>query len=217
MSRKTLKKSMAAAGENAREAISSAAEKAGPLYDQTRDTILEVLEKAGDGTYADAVRERADELPDSVRRHLPEAARPAKKHHRLLTGLGIIAVIGAVFLVVRQILLPKDDGWTPHEPSGAFGDDDVTTDFSDSVAEPETAVEEAAEAPAEPAGQGTTRDYGPGSYVGANPPEGYTTKGNERSMKYHTPNGAGYSRPNADVWFVSTEAAEAAGFTKALR
>ena len=203
MSRKTLKKSMAAAGENAREAISSAAEKAGPLYDQTRDTILEVLEKAGDGTYADAVRERADELPDSVRRHLPEAARPAKKHHRLLTGLGIIAVIGAVFLAVRQILLPKDDGWTPHEPSGAFGDDDVTTDFSDSVAEP--------------AGQGATRDYGPGSYVGANPPEGYTIKGNERSMKYHTPDGAGYSRTNADVWFVSNEAAEAAGFTKALR
>ncbi|RLP07963.1 50S ribosomal protein L4 [Propionibacterium australiense] len=240
MSKKAFKKSMAVAGENARETISAAAEKVGPLYGQTRETVRdgletlnenlsEVLERASDNKYVmeatrrggevlDTVREKADDLPDPFKKHLAEPAKPARKRHRLLTCLGIAAVVGAVFLAVRQILLPKDDGWTPHEPSGAFGDDDVTTDFSEAVAaEPETAVEEAAEAPAEPILSDTEKDYGEDAYVGSNPPEGYTIKGNERSMKYHTPDGAGYSRTNADVWFVSSEAAEAAGFTKALR
>lgn len=152
----------------------------------------------------------------TLKKSVTAAVGPApKKHHRLLTCFGVLTVIGLVFLAVRQILLPKDDGWTPHEPSGAFGDDDVTTDFSAPSAE--TPVEEAAVPPAEPAKEGSDKEYGEGSYVGANPPEGYTIKGNERSMKYHTPDGAGYSRTNADVWFVSSEAAEAAGFTKALR
>ncbi|SPF69270.1 hypothetical protein PROPJV5_2225 [Propionibacterium ruminifibrarum] len=240
MSKKTFKKSMAVAGENARETISAAAEKVGPLYDQTRDAVkdglenlnenlTDVLERAADNKYVveatrrggevlDTVREKADDLPDPLKKHLPEAAKPAKKRHRLLTCLGIAAVVGVVFLAVRQILMPKDDGWTPHEPSGAFGDDDVTTDFSEAAAtEPATAVEEAAEVPAEPIAATSDKDYGEGAYLGTNPPEGYTIKGNERSMKYHTPDGAGYSRTNADVWFVSSEAAEAAGFTKAQR
>lgn len=59
--------------------------------------------------------------------------------------------------------------------------------------------------------------YGPGSYVGDEPPSGYTVKGNERSMKYHTDESAGYERTIADVWFDSVEAAEKAGFTRAQR
>ncbi|WP_399553257.1 hypothetical protein [uncultured Propionibacterium sp.] len=217
MSKKTLKKSVMTAGENARETIATAAERVGPVYDQTRDAVLEGLGNLTENL--SETLEKTDELPGSVMKHLPEAAEPVKKkHHRLLTCFGVLAVIGAIFIAVRQILLPKDDGWTPHEPSGAFGDDDVTTDFSEpAAAEPETAVEEAAEAPAEPVEETAGRDYGEGSYAGANPPEGYTIKGNERSMKFHTPDGAGYSRTNADVWFVSSEAAEAAGFTRASR
>lgn len=61
------------------------------------------------------------------------------------------------------------------------------------------------------------KEYGEGSYVGDEPPEGYTIKGNERSMKYHAPESSGYGRTIAEVWFNSEEAAEAAGFTKAQR
>ena len=197
MSKKTLKKSVMTAGENARETIATAAERVGPVYDQTRDAVLEGLGNLTENL--SETLEKTDELPGSVMKHLPEAAEPVKKkHHRLLTCFGVLAVIGAIFIAVRQILLPKDDGWT-------------------AAAEPETAVEEAAEAPAEPVEETAGRDYGEGSYAGANPPEGYTIKGNERSMKFHTPDGAGYSRTNADVWFVSSEAAEAAGFTRASR
>ena len=54
--------------------------------------------------------------------------------------------------------------------------------------------------------------YGEGSYVGENPPEGYDIKGNADSMKYHTTESPWYGRTIAEVWFSSTEAAEAAGF-----
>jgi hypothetical protein len=59
--------------------------------------------------------------------------------------------------------------------------------------------------------------YGKDSFTGDDPPEGFTIKGNERSMKYHTPDSASYERTNADVWFSSPEVAERAGFTRAQR
>ncbi|MGJ3507375.1 sunset domain-containing protein [Enemella sp. A6] len=59
--------------------------------------------------------------------------------------------------------------------------------------------------------------FGEGSYVGMEPPAGYDIKGNDRSMKYHVAGSDSYDRTIADVWFNSTEAAEAAGFTRAQR
>ena len=56
---------------------------------------------------------------------------------------------------------------------------------------------------------------GPEVYVGVEPPEGFTIKGNERSMKYHVPDSNSYGRTIAQVWFSSEEAAQAAGFTRA--
>jgi len=54
-----------------------------------------------------------------------------------------------------------------------------------------------------------------GGYRGDNPPAGYDIKGNEDSMKFHTPESPWYSRTIAEVWFNSVEAAEAAGFVSA--
>ena len=55
---------------------------------------------------------------------------------------------------------------------------------------------------------GRPRYEGEGVYVGREPPEGFTIKGNERSMKYHVPESAGYGRTVAEVWFNSEEAAQ---------
>jgi hypothetical protein len=55
----------------------------------------------------------------------------------------------------------------------------------------------------------------PGVYVGVEPPPGYTIKGNERSMKYHTVDSNSYGRTIAQVWFDSEESARAAGFSAA--
>ncbi|MGW6198851.1 50S ribosomal protein L17, sunset domain variant [Kribbella sp. NPDC055110] len=46
-------------------------------------------------------------------------------------------------------------------------------------------------------------------------PEGYTVKGNEDSMKYHTTESPWYDQTVAEVWFKTAEDAEAAGFAKA--
>lgn len=59
------------------------------------------------------------------------------------------------------------------------------------------------------------KDYGAGSYRGENPPKGFDIKGNEDSMKFHTPASPWYARTVAEVWFNSIEAAEAAGFVNA--
>ncbi len=46
-------------------------------------------------------------------------------------------------------------------------------------------------------------------------PEGFDIKGNENSMKYHTTESPWYDQTEAEVWFKTEEAAEAAGFAKA--
>ena len=54
-----------------------------------------------------------------------------------------------------------------------------------------------------------------GSYRGTEPPAGFDIKGNEDSMKYHTTASQWYDQTEAEVWFETEEAAEAAGFSKA--
>ncbi|MGW7684540.1 50S ribosomal protein L17, sunset domain variant [Kribbella sp. NPDC054772] len=46
-------------------------------------------------------------------------------------------------------------------------------------------------------------------------PEGFTIKGNEDSMKYHTTESPWYEQTVAEVWFKTEADAEAAGFAKA--
>ena len=46
-------------------------------------------------------------------------------------------------------------------------------------------------------------------------PEGYPIKGNADSMKYHAPGGRWYEQTVPEVWFATSDAAEAAGFTEA--
>lgn len=46
-------------------------------------------------------------------------------------------------------------------------------------------------------------------------PEGFPIKGNENSMKFHTPDGQWFDQTDAEVWFDTEESAGAAGFTKA--
>ena len=157
---------------------------------------------------------------------------------KILTVLGIAAVVGVVVIVIRAVLGSDDDGWSPAEPmrpghedeEAAWGDSPFDSD-SDVDTSAQESIDEAEEAmvseggplnPEDQSGAGESaqraeQGYGEGAYVGSEPPEGFIIKGNERSMKYHTPEAAGYDRTNADVWFNSEEAALAAGFIRALR
>jgi uncharacterized membrane protein ArfC len=60
--------------------------------------------------------------------------------------------------------------------------------------------------------------YGEGSVrlavASADGPSGYTIKGNEDSMLYHSPESPTFGRTIAEVWFLDVETAEAAGFNR---
>jgi hypothetical protein len=177
---------------------------------------------------------------------LADALQPAKKQRSPLKTFAKVVALGAVVAgavaAVRHFLAPKDDGWTAHEPSRAYVNNNDTFATAAKVAADSDAMSEAAEneatatgteatePPAEPmpvddlagetpaaSGEESPARYGEGSYVGDTPPEGFTIKGNERSMKYHVPGSGGYERTIAEVWFASEENAEAAGFTRAQR
>lgn len=60
--------------------------------------------------------------------------------------------------------------------------------------------------------------YGAGSVrlvvASADGPSGYTVKGNEDSMLYHSSESPSYRQTIAEVWFLDVESAEAAGFNR---
>jgi large subunit ribosomal protein L17 len=84
----------------------------------------------------------------------------------------------------------------------------------DLASESETAAKVAAEADE---AEATEAPYGEGSHEpleDGSQPEGYPIKGNADSMLYHEPDTQYYDQTDAEVWFATPEAAEAAGFSK---
>ncbi|MQA15623.1 MAG: 50S ribosomal protein L17 [Pseudonocardiaceae bacterium] len=70
--------------------------------------------------------------------------------------------------------------------------------------------------PAEESASTEDAPYGEGSHAATEDgaqPAGFPVKGNESSKLYHVPGSPFYERTTAEVWFVSEEAAEAAGFS----
>jgi large subunit ribosomal protein L17 len=76
------------------------------------------------------------------------------------------------------------------------------------TAAPEPAADDAPDASDSPYGEGSHAPLDDPSEA----PEGFPVKGNADSMRYHTPESPYYDRTVAEVWFASSEAAEAAGF-----
>lgn len=219
-----------------------------PQIQDALDKVTPAVEAARDRVSNDLLPKLQAYLHDAAEHPAPEPTKKSKKVAKapkkkskvrafgkfvLITG----AIAGAV-AAVRHFLTPKDDGWTAHEPSKAYVNNNAatpkpatepakpaenpTTSEKSEPAEPAKEDKPADEPKADDAKQSqddseATEGYGEGSYVGQNPPEGFTIKGNQRSMKYHLPGSGGYERTIAEVWFSSEEAAEAAGFTKAQR
>ena len=192
--------------------------------------LIELLREAAEHPAVVGILENAREAADEVEsRGLATVAAvkgelelPKKSKGRTFVKIAVVgALLGAAAVAVKTFLGSKDQGWAPHEPSPAYtytdtptpkdpepepvDDSDEGDEETDEIREPETMLEE----PANP--------FGEGSFVGAEPPEGFTIKGNDRSMKYHVPESGGYERTIADVWFNSEDSAQAAGFTRAQR
>ena len=158
-------------------------------------------------------------------RETGSAPQKKKKKSKLVTLLIFGAIGGLVFIAWKKLFGAQETDWQTHtasayQPSGAADAPQASQSFAEPVDVPEESGTAGAAAAGTAAAGAATADepkYGDGAYVGAEPPEGYTIKGNERSMKYHTPETGGYERTIADVWFNSETAAEAAGFSKAQR
>ncbi|TQM15431.1 large subunit ribosomal protein L4 [Pseudonocardia kunmingensis] len=85
------------------------------------------------------------------------------------------------------------------------------------IATPKAAVAKAIARESETVAEGDSGEapYGAQSHAplaDGSQPEGYPVKGNADSMLYHVPGSSFYARTEAEVWFASAEAAEAAGF-----
>lgn len=209
----------------AREAGKRTADFASRRLDRWEPRIRDAVSKvppAVDAATDRFTREVLPNLQDALHKaagHVPvvaEVVPPAKKKRGVFRTFFKFALIGTAIAgavaAVRHFLTPKDDGWTAHEPSRAYINNNDTFATAAKFNEPTPA-----EAPQPTVTEEKPVDYGEGSYVGPNPPEGYIIKGNGRSRKYHVPGTRGYELTIAEVWFNSEEAAEAAGFTKAQR
>ncbi len=132
------------------------------------------------------------------------------------------AVLGGVALALKKLLADPSSGWETYAPrDDAYVADPVAPEEdADAVG---IVDDELGDVTAPLFTEGDDADptggspYGEDSYLGDEPPEGFTIKGNDRSKKYHVPGSGSYERTSAEVWFTSEEAAQAAGFTKAHR
>ena len=215
--------------ERIQPSVNSALDKVAPAVDRAQKAVqedllpklIDVLHDAAATPAGHEAREilaQLDERADASVAALNTELATVKKSS---TGkkVAIVVVIGAVVsaiaLAIKTFLGSRED-WAAYEPDEpyVYPDDDYEIDEvlieEDEPSEPETS--ETPEVPTE-----ESQPFGEGSYAGPNPPEGYTIKGNERSMKYHMPDAAGYARTTAEVWFNSEEAAQAAGFVRSQR
>lgn len=108
-------------------------------------------------------------------------------------------------------------GAASEAPAAEAAAEAVTEAPAEDKAAAAPADEKAAEAPAE-AADATAGEFGPDSAAAledGSAPAGFEIKGNKTSMKFHAPSSPWYDRTNAEVWFKTAEAAEAAGFVNA--
>lgn len=230
--------------------IKDALDRVAPAVEAARDKVSDDLlprlqtmlhDAAEHPAVAEATR-RGEATVQALKGEIEPRRKKGGKLKKFGKVLAIGAVVAGAVAAVRHFLTPKDDGWTAHEPSKAYVNNNDTFATAAKVAADEGTPTSASDAPSDAAPvddadlvtevtadepgttpeapEETTADsegYGEGSYVGENPPEGFAIKGNERSKKYHLAGSGGYERTIAEVWFNSEEAAEAAGFTKAQR
>ena len=233
--------------------IKDAMDRVSPAVDAARDKISDdflpklqgLLNEAAENPAVVVASSRGKAAVQALRGEL-EPQKPKKsKRKKFVKFIAISAIVAGAVAAVRHFLTPKDDGWTAHEPSKAYVNNNDTfanaakvagdnTEAADSKVEDEL-VTDAVPSPTDhfdgakdssapqdavanaDAVENTDNGYGDGSYVGETPPEGFSIKGNERSKKYHLAGSGGYDRTIAEVWFNSEEAAEKAGFTRAQR
>ncbi|MDR0783391.1 MAG: hypothetical protein LBE83_06490 [Propionibacteriaceae bacterium] len=218
--------------ERIQPSVNTALDKVAPAVDRAQKAVqddllpalIQALQHAAETPVEDKreiakwLDARADASLDALKGELVQTKK-SSKFKKVATIAAISAVLGALVIAVRAFLGSRED-WAAYEPDEpyVYPDDDYEIDeVLDDAALGEVDGDESAEVAEGQDEIVESAPYGEGSYAGPNPPEGFEIKGNERSMKYHVPGAAGHARTHADVWFISEDAAQAAGFVRSQR
>ena len=188
----------------------------GALSDRARNGRVHVVSSllAGDVASTKAARQTLANISD--RRHLLVVVRRDDDLGALSTrNLPTTHVLYADQVNTYDVMLSDDVVFT----AGALEDFVAqatlalpTSNFAAAKAAPAAAAAAPAAAQDAPFGEGSAAAQADGSA-----PEGFTIKGNQDSMKFHTPDSPWYGRTKAEVWFASEAAAKAAGFVNAVK
>ncbi|MBO0812787.1 MAG: hypothetical protein J2P23_12180 [Microlunatus sp.] len=226
--------------------LDDAAGKIGPAVDDARERLQsDLLPKLSEKLTEMADSEAVTKAAKKGKELLPSSAKKKRRWPKALAIVaGVLTVGGAAYYAAKKFLGSNEEpDWQTTRPSTPYASTTVTepqpeaataeTGTDSDAASALTAPEPDEGVPTDDEASGTTgingtseadvpaeepqSKYGEGSYVGTEPPEGFTIKGNERSKKFHISGSDSYDRTSADVWFNSESAAETAGFSKAKR
>ncbi|MDN5820015.1 MAG: 50S ribosomal protein L4 [Brachybacterium sp.] len=186
----------------------------GALSDRARNGRVHVVSSllAGDVASTKSVRQTLSKVSD--RRHLLVVVRRDDDLGALSSrNLPTTHVLYADQVNTYDVMLSDDVVFT----AGAL--EDFVAQATLVLPTSTFAAAKAAAAPAAPAA-GQETPFGAGSaapLADGSAPEGFSIKGNQDSMKFHTPDSPWYGRTKAEVWFTNEEAAKAAGFVNAVK
>jgi large subunit ribosomal protein L4 len=188
----------------------------GALSDRARNGRVHVVSSllAGDIVSTKAARVTLSHVSD--RRHLLVVVRRDDDLGALSTrNLPATHVLYADQVNTYDVMLSDDVVFTAGALEDFVAQASLTLPTS-TFAAAKAAASAPAAAPAAaqdaPFGEGSAAPLADGSA-----PEGFDIKGNQGSMKFHTPDSPWYGRTKAEVWFATPEAAVAAGFVNAVK
>jgi large subunit ribosomal protein L4 len=190
----------------------------GALSDRARNGRVHVVSSllAGDIVSTKAARVTLSHVSD--RRHLLVVVRRDDDLGALSTrNLPATHVLYADQVNTYDVMLSDDVVFTAGALEDFVAQASLTLPTSTFAA-----AKAAASAPAAAAAAPAAQDapFGEGSaapLADGSAPEGFDIKGNQGSMKFHTPDSPWYGRTKAEVWFATPEAAVAAGFVNAVK
>jgi len=202
-----LKKAAGKTGDAAGDALGDAKKATAAVVDDAKDASGDALEAAGDAI--DDAKKAAADVVDDVKDASADAADKAQDTAS--------DVAGDVQDAASDAADKAQDAASDAADAVEYKSAEVSDDVQDAGWDAQDRAKDATKGGKGDASPLAESPYGEGSYVGAEPPEGFDIKGNERSMKYHLQSSGGYERTITDVWFNSAEAAESAGFVRAQR
>jgi len=187
----------------------------GALSDRARNGRVHVISSllAGDVASTKAARITLSHVSD--RRHLLVVVRRDDDLGALSArNLPATHVLYADQVNTYDVMLSDDVIFTAGALEDFVAQATLTLPTSTFAAAKAAAAPAAAPAAAQdaPFGEGSAAPLADGSA-----PEGFDIKGNQGSMKFHTPDSPWYGRTKAEVWFATEEAAKAAGFVNAVK